>query len=108
MTLKGGSIKLWGGLFGRACFLIEDAVEYVFYLRFVGQQGMEFFQILRVVAPRNPDLQLALWPVLLIEVLDCPLIMSGSVELWIIRQTILDSAPDYRFRVDEAVSFGNQ
>ena len=34
--------------------------------------------------------------------------MSGSVELRIIRQTILDGAPDYRLRFDEAVSFGNQ
>lgn len=41
------------------------------------------------------------------EVFDCPLIMSGTVELRIIRQTILDGASDYRLRVDETVGFVN-
>lgn len=108
MTLKGGSIKLCGGLFGKACFLIENSIENLIEPRLVRQQDMKLFQVLRVVAPGYPDFQISFWPVLFMEVLDCPLIMSGSVELRIIRQSISDGAPDYRLRFDEAVGFGNQ
>lgn len=95
-------------LFRRACFLIEDTVENLFEAGFVDQQSMEFFQVLRIIAPRNPDLQIAIWSVFFIEVFDSPLIMSGSVEFRIICQSILDSAPDYLLRIDETVGFGNQ
>ena len=89
-------------------FLIENTVEYLVEPGFVGDNLMELFQVLCVVAPRNPDLQIALGSILLMQVLNCPLIMSFSVELRIISQSILDGAPDYRLRLDEAVSFGNQ
>ena len=69
---------------------------------------MELFQVLRVVAPRNLDLQITFRSVLSMEVFDRSLIMSGSVKLRVIRQSVLDGAPDYRLRFDEAVSFGNQ
>lgn len=41
----------------------------------------------------------------IVEVSDCSLIMSGSVEISIIRQSIMDGVPDYRLLLDEAVSF---
>ena len=58
------------------------------------------------VAPRYPDFQITPRTVLLVEVLDCPLIVSGSVELGIICQTVLNGSSDYRIRLDEAVGFG--
>ena len=64
---------------------------------------MELFKIICVVTPRNPDLQVAFWPVLLIEVLNCTLIMSGSVEMRIIVKPILDGAANYCLRFDEAI-----
>ena len=66
-------------------FIIENAVEYLFKFLLVGEQHMKFLQILGVVAPRYPYFQITLRAVLLVEVLNCPLIVSGSVELGIIR-----------------------
>ena len=68
---------------------------------------MELFQVTGVVAPWNPDLQIAVRAILLVKVLDCALIMSGSVELRIIRQPVLDGATDYSSCVNEAVGFGD-
>ena len=94
-------------LFSRSGFFVEDAVEYLVELRGVGQQCMKRFQISGVVAPWNPDLQISFRTVFVFEVLDCTLIMSGSVELRMIRQTILNGSADYRLCVDEAVGFGH-
>lgn len=69
---------------------------------------MELFQILRVVAPRNPDLQITLRTVLFMEMFNRPLIMSGSFELRIIRQSILYGASDYSLRIDGTVGLGYQ
>lgn len=84
-------------------FFIENAVENLFKFLLVGKQYMELFQVLGVVAPRYPDFQITLRTVLLVEVFDCPLIVPGSVKLWIVCQTVLDGPSDYRFRLDEAV-----
>lgn len=68
-------MKLWPILTGRsllrgqlrrACFLIEDTVENLVESGFIVQQGMELFQVPGVVAPWNPDLQIAVRTILLV------------------------------------------
>ena len=49
-------------------FFIENAVENLFKFLPVGEQHIKFLQVLGVVAPRYPDFQITLWPVLLVEV----------------------------------------
>ena len=72
----------------------------------VGQKGVELSEIRGVVAPWNPDFEVAVRAVFFVEVIDGALIMSGFVELGIIGQTILDGPADYRFGFDETVGLG--
>lgn len=60
------------GLFRKAHFFIEDAVEYIEETILVGQEDMDFLKIHGVVAPRNPDFQITVRPILLIKIADCP------------------------------------
>lgn len=72
----------------------------------VGQKGVELSEIRGVVAPWDPDFEVAVRAVFFVEVIDGALIMSGFVEMGIIGQTILDSPADYRFGFDETVGLG--
>ena len=93
----GMKTDLRGGL-SLLVFFIENAVENLCELLLVGKQHMKFLQVLGVVAPRYPDFQITIRTILLVEVLDCPLIVSGSVKLWIVCQTVLDGETGYQNR----------
>lgn len=106
MVKPGMKTDLRGGL-SLLFFFIENAVENLFEFLLVGEQHMKFPQVPGVVAPRYPDFQITLRAVFLVEVFDCPLIVSGFVEFGIICKTILDGSSDYRVCLDKAVGLCN-
>ena len=73
----------------------------------VGEEVAEFRQFAGIVAPWNPQFQVTVCPVFVVEVLYCPFDLSGNVELGIIVKSVLQRPPDDGFGVDESVGFSH-
>ena len=92
-------------LFSR--LLVENSFKNPVEAGLVGEESVEFFEVAGIVAEGEPHAQVAVGAVFFVEMPDGALEVALSVEVGIMRETVLNCAADYGLGVDVAVGLGD-